>query len=697
MDLYGKLPITFIPNEGQKDSSVKYYTYRKQFQCHFTNEGVCYTFFEHSPSTLKAPQTDQDPKNMTKDYKIRGITLAFRFVDANPQMQIEAQKKEIGKVNYVNGNDPMKWVTNLSTFREIVYREVWPGIDLVFHEKDGQLKYDVILQPGADINQIQLTYSGGDELSLDEEGNLNIVTPFGIFQDQKPVSYQDIDGKQVLVDSGFVLHQDEFGSCAFSFEIGNNYDPRFPLWIDPGILFYSTYLGGGDDDRGISIDIDASGNAYVTGVTSSINFPFTPGAFDTTFNGTQDAFITKLNAIGSALVYSTFLGGSGGNTFARSIAVDLSGNAYVTGSTTSMNFPTTAGAFDTTFNGTQDAFITKLNATGSNLVYSTFLGGAGGNTDSNGIVVDLSNNAYVAGRTDTENFPTTAGAFDTTFSGGADAFITKLNATGNSLVYSTFLGATDGDSTSNGIVIDNGNNAYVTGLTSASLFPTTSGAFDTSFNGGEDAFVTKLNPAGNALVFSTFLGGALSDTGNSIAIDIVGNVYVTGATLSTNFPTTPFAFDTLFHTGSGTDAFVSKLNPTGSTLLYSTYLGGKNSDRGIGIAVDNGGNAYVTGATSSDDFPVTNDGFDITYNGGEDIFISKINTNAPSPTASLVSSTYVGGSGDDAGFGITIDTIGSTAYVTGRTDSTAFPTTVSAFDRSYNGGSDDVFVLRIQF
>ncbi len=700
-DTFGKLPITFIPNKGQRDSKVKCYTLGKGFQCLFTTEGVLYTFFAPatSPSlshTERSSQISQQLTQMEQEQRLKGVTLALRFIGANPQVAMKAHGEESGTVNYLKGNDPAEWITELPQYQEIIYKELWSGIDLVFRGVDGQIKYEFKINPGADLDKVQFTYIGGDRLELDSEGNLNIHTPVGIYIDQKPISFQEINGQRIPVESGFVIKEDFTGQQVIGFEVNVDYDPQFPLIIDPGILLYSTYLGGSGEDRGAGIDIDTAGNAYITGFTTSFDFPFTPGAFDTTFSGTQDAFITKLNATGSARIYSTFLGAAGGSTFGRSIAADAFGNAYVTGFTTSPNFPFTPGAFDTTFNGTQDAFITKLNATGSVLVYSTFLGEVGGNTIGNSIAIDFSGNSYVTGETDTGNFPTTAGAFDTMFNGTRDAFITKLNTTGSALVYSTFLGATGGSTSGHSIAIDNLSNAYVTGVTDATLFPTTLGSFDTTFGGVEDAFVTKLNNTGSALVYSTFLGGSMSDVGEGIAVDISGNAYVTGSTFSTDFPTTPFAFDTLYN-GGNSDCFVSKLNATGSTLLYSTYLGGSDSDRGIGIAVDNSENAYVTGETSSADFPVTDNGFDITFNGGEDIFITKINTNASGPTASLSSSTYVGGSGDEAGFAIVIDPLGVTAYVTGRTDSTAFPTTVGAFDQVYNGGISDVFILRIQF
>lgn len=384
------------------------------------------------------------------------------------------------------------------------------------------------------------------------------------------------------------------------------------------ILLYSTLIGGISDDRGNSITVDNTGNAYITGSTGSPDFPITIGAFDTVGNG---AFITKLNPTGTAPIFSTLFSGN-----PRGIAVDTAGNIYISGYTGS-NFPTTPGAYDTTFNGgTFDAFVSKLNSTGSALIYSTFIGGtsmAFGDL-SQGIAVDNNGNAYITGWTNSTNYPTTDGAYDTTFNGGYDSFVSKLNATGSALSYSTYLGG-NGKDMSFGIAVDTSENAYIIGWTTSSTFPTTPGAFDTTFNGGYyDVFVSKLNAAGSALVYSTFIGGSNDDLGNAIAVDHFGNAYITGFTQSTDFQSTLGAYD-ISPYSARTDAFVSILNAAGSQLYYSTYLGGSDYDFCYGIAVDNAGIVYLTGVTSSSDFPVTFDAFDTTYNGAEDAIVVKLN------------------------------------------------------------------------
>jgi hypothetical protein len=399
-------------------------------------------------------------------------------------------------------------------------------------------------------------------------------------------------------------------------------------------LIYSTYLGGNGHDSDNSIAVDASGNAYVSGDTFSTDFPTTPGAFQTSFGtGSDHAFVTKLNATGTAMTYSTYLGGNDVD-LCNGIAVDALGNAYVTGQTTSTNFPTTANAFQTTFGGgIYDAFVTKLNASGTALTYSTYLGG--NDVDlCNGIAVDALGNAYVSGRTSSTNFPTTPGAFQSSFgTGSAHAFVTKLNASGTALIYSTYLGGNGSDEARGTIALDGSGNAFVSGETSSTNFPTTPGAFQTSFGTGSlDAFVTKLNASGTALVYSTYLGGNDADSCEGIAVDALGNAYVTGITLSTDFPTTPDAFQTTFG-GGFNDAFITKLNGTGTALIYSTYLGGNDLDVGHGITVDGSGNAYVTGLTASTNFPTTPGAFQTSRTPDWDAFVTKIAFRADTNTA----------------------------------------------------------------
>jgi hypothetical protein len=484
--------------------------------------------------------------------------------------------------------------------------------------------------------------------------------------------------------------------------------------IDPVMsLSYSTYLGGGNSStQATGIAVDSSGDAYVTGWTQSVKFPTTSGAFKTSgaFIKTENygVFVTKFNAAGSALVYSTFLGGG----FSSGIAVDSAGNAYVTGSTSATDFPTknplqaTYGGGAATGGGAYgaDAFVTELNATGSKLVYSTYLGG-NAQDYATGIAVDGSGDAYVTGSSYSTNFPTTPGSLQPVLSqGGPQAFVAALNSTGSALIYSTFLGGMS-STYGNGVAVDGSHNAYVTGV-SYNNFPTTPGAFLTGSEGG--AFVAKLNATGSALVYAVQLSGSGSsspDKGYRITVDGSGNAYVMGLTSSSDFPTTPSGYQTTFARGSDS-AFVTELNAAGTALVYSTFLSGgldgaarfSNTPLG-GIAVDTHGNIYVTGVTGSTTFPTKN-ALQPAFGGGySDAFVAEINPSQVG-AASLVYSTYLGGSDQDEGNGIAVDTSGN-AYATGFTYSLNFPTK-NAYQpqRTASTGRNepsDVFVTKISF
>ena len=685
-DAYGKLPLSFEANRGQTDPQVK-----------FLSRGGRHVLFLTPTETVLVLTT---PKQAAKDESpsIRGkpgrpeegtrTVLRMTFTGANPTPRITGLEALPGKANYFIGNDPAKWQTNVPTYAKVRYEELYPGIDLVYYGTHRQLEYDFVVRPGADPSRIALEFTGANRLELDPAGDLVMHTAAGQIRQRKPVIYQEVEGVRKEIPGGYAVR----GSQEVGFRVAA-YESGRPLVIDP-TLDYSTFLGGSSSDQGLGIAVDANGGAYVTGKTSSLDFPTTVGAFDMTFGGGTDAFVTKLDPSGSTLVYSAYLGGISTDE-GRGIAVDAAGNAYVTGKTASLDFPTTVGAFDRTLGGSGDAFVTKLDPSGSTLVYSTFLGGTFNEDQGNAIAVDGTGNAYVTGETFAggggffADFPVTPGAFQTsfnTFGIQTQAFVTKLNPSGSGLVYSTYLG-NGTEARGFGIAVDATGNAYVTG-SGQNGFAVTSGAFDTTFNGGLiDAFVTKLNAGGSALVYSTFLGGSGNDEGFGIAVDGNGSAYVTGKTGSLDFPMTVGAFHTT--SGGGTDAFVTKLDPSGSALVYSTFLGGNNTDEGHGIALDAAGSAYVTGVTASADFPVTAGTFDATFGGNTDAFVAKIN---PSGSA-LVYSTYLGGANQDQGNGIAVDATPS-AYVTGYTFSDDFPVTSGAL-QSVRRGDFDAFVAKI--
>ncbi len=601
-EAYGQLPLSFEANAGQTAPHID-----------FISRGSGYTLFltpREAVLSLRTASLSPTAGDGRNDHASAAAVLRMKFVGSEAKPRVAAQEELPGKVNYFTGKDPSKWRTGISTYAIVTYENLYPGVDLVYYGNQRQLEYDFVVHPGTDPDIIAVSFEGADQLKVDAQGELVLHSGAGEIRQRKPLIYQEVAGVRHEVAGSYKLKDRD----TVGFQLAE-YDASRPLVIDP-VLVYSTFLGGNALDSGQGITVDAAGNAYVTGITQQLtvpsDFPTTVGAFDSThYGGFFDAYVTKLNSTGSALVYSTFIGGSD-EDLGTDIAVDSTGNAYVTGSTSSPDFPTTAGAFDTTYNTNRDAFVTKLNATGSALAYSTFLGGFESD-GGNGIKVDSSGNAYVAGNTLSSSFPTTPGAFDTTHNPNEvfDVFVTKLNAAGSALIYSTFLGGTNG-AVAPGLDLDTSGSVYVTGSTTSADFPTTVGAFDITHNGSSDVFVTKLNATASALIYSTFLGGGSTDTSGHIAIDTSGNAYVGGDTSSPNFPTTVGAFDTTYN--GNFDAFVTKLNPSGSApLVYSTFLGGTGQDHSSAIAVDISGNAYITGFTLSADFP-TVDAFDTTHN-----------------------------------------------------------------------------------
>jgi hypothetical protein len=676
---YGQIPLSFEANQGQTDAQVN-----------FLSRGSGYALFLTPREAVLSLQKPLAPGTAADTQAPPGDVLRMQLVGGHATPQVLGLDELAGKSNYFVGNDPTQWRSNIATYGKVEYREVYPGIDLVYYGNQQQLEYDFVVAPGANPGVITLSFQGTEDLALDAQGNLVLHTAGGDVVEHAPILYQEKEGGRQAIFGQYVVA----GKARVGFQVGA-YDTSQPLIIDP-VLSYSTYLGGSRDDQGQSIAVDAVGNAYVTGTATSLDFPTTPGAFQSTVSGTG-AFVTKLNASGSALVYSTYLGG--GQTLGTGIAVDAAGNAYITGKTWSVLFPTTPGAFQPTKGGgggTSTAFVTKLNPTGTALVYSSYLGGSGSD-GGNGIAVDAAGNAYVTGYTRSTNFPTTAGAFQRTFNGIYDnAFVTKVNVTGTALVYSTYLGGRTvaGQFSGNqarGIAVDTAGNAYVTGDTVSTAFPTTPGAFQRTLGSshGPNAFITKLNAAATALVYSTYLGGSGYDQGFGIAVDAAGNAYVTGSGFSTDFPITPGAFQRTL--GGSFDAFVTKLNATGTALVYSTYLGGSGTDFGFGIAVDGAGNAYVTGATTSTDFPTTSGAFQRTLGGSWGAFVAKVNDMG----TALVYSTYLGGSNYEEAHGIAVDAAGN-AYVTGLTQSRNFPTTPGAFQRTMSG-LESAFVAKIAY
>ena len=673
---YANLPLRFEANRGQTDPRVR-----------FVARGRGYVLFL-TPGEV-----------VLRLGGARGAVVRMRFGGANPQPRMVGVAALPGRSHYFLGNDPGTWVTRVPGYARVVYEQIYPGIDMVFYgAAGGALEYDFVLAPGADPENIRLEFEGADRIEVDPDGDLVLHLADGEIRQRRPVVFQEVDGVRQVIPARYALD----GNQRVRLEIAA-YDRNRPMTIDP-VVSYATYLGGSSDDFARAIAVDSSGSVYVTGNTESLDFPtvnplqgeqagggpedafivkldpsgtsivyatflggssidFARGvavdaagsayivgetrsddfpvanAFQRNLAGNVDSFIAKLDPTGSALVYSTYLGGSGFDS-ARGIAVDRFGNVAVMGQTLSVDFPL-ENARQPVFGGEVDAFVTKLDASGSNLIFSTYHGGSGADLPVDepqpgpgwGIAMDPEGNVYVCGTTESLNFPI-VNALQSTNGGGRDAFVSKFDATGSVLVYSTYIGAIQGD-TARGIAVDAAGFAYVTGGTRSDNFPTTPNAFQPVKNEWYDAFVLKLNRAGNQLLYSTFIGGndpvlgggQTGEGGNAIVVDSLGNAYVTGQTNAIDFPTVNAVQPT--YGGGILDSFLVKLDPTGSTLDYATFIGGSDSETplnaNMGIAVDAFGNVYVAGSTLSTDFP-TRDAVQTALGGGFDAFVMKVRT-----------------------------------------------------------------------
>jgi len=687
----GKLPMSFEPNQGQADEPVKFLSRGQGYNLQLTaTEAVlrlriadCGLRIERgteAPARTDNPQSStrngRNPQSAIRNHpQEMAAIIRMKLVGANKSPRINGQNQLPGKSNYYIGADQRRWRTGIPNYAAVRYDDVWPGIDLAYYGNQQQLEYDFIVAPGAHPKQIKLNFSGARKLSVSRKGDLVLRTRGGKIRLLKPVIYQEHNGVRKEIRGRYARR----GKRQVGFRVAA-YDRSLPLVIDP-VLVYSTYLGGSFADAGQAIAVDAEGNAYVTGSTSSANFPLEKALDPSNTARERSAFVTKINAAGTALVYSTYLGGSSGDS-GLGIAVDASGAAYVTGVTRSTDFPTRR-PLQGALGGFDDGFVAKLNPAGSELLYSTYIGGSeedGGQ----GIAVDSTGAAYLTGYSRSTNFPTAnpvqpanAGA------GNRDAFIAKLNPAGSALVYSTYLGGGSGDE-GKGIAVDSTGAAYIVGQTFSTNFRTAN-PLQAASGGGSDAFAAKLNPAGSALVYSTYLGGGFGDEGSGIAVESSGAAYVTGRTDSTNFPVkNPLQ---AAKNGPQTDAFVAKINATGSALDYSTYLGGGNSDYGYGIAVDASGAAWVAGSTESADFPLMN-ALQTVSRGDDDVFVTRLNAAG----SAFLFSTYLGGSGEDIGRAIALDFSGG-VYVTGDTNSTDFRTE-KPFQSSVSG-VNDAFVTKL--
>lgn len=718
---YGNLPLSFETNRGQAREPVKFLSRGPGYTLYLTPTEAVLTWPEAERGQVNDEKEATPSSSILHPSSLTEVRL--KLVGASQQAHISGLDELPGKSHYFLGQDPKQWLTNIPTYCKVKYEAVYPGIDLIYYGRQQQLEFDFLIAPGADPKVIKLSFAGVESLRLDEEGDLILETKAGKLRQHRPIVYQMVAGIRREIAGSYV----QTGRNEAGFEIGE-YDTSRPLVIDPVLsyatflggsgrdsgqaiavdaagnafvtglasstfpttpgalqpgdtpsvfvtklnatgtaLIYSAVIGGSDYDKGYGIAVDGAGNAYVTGVTRSGDFPTTTGAFQTQRGGgISDAFVAKLNPAGNTLIYSTYLGGApaalgldGLASFGLegeaglSVAVNTGGYVYVTGVTNSDQFPTTSGAFQTSFGGYLDAFVTELAADGSQLVYSTYLGG-GGLDYAAGLAVDIAGQVYLSGLTTfscappfltrVTPFPTTPGAFQTDDGGVCSffAFVTKLGAAGSSLLYSTLLGQRESWGTA--IAVDTSGHAYVTGFANPAFYPTTPGAFQITVPEA-GCFVTKLNPTGTALIYSTLLRGG---TSFGIVVDGLGQAHVTGAANAAIFPVTQGPQD-----AEESGAFVAKFNAEGSALVYSLFLRG---GVGYGIALDAAGAAYVTGeAGEGFSTLITPGAFQSRINSDgsshSDAFVAKVSesplppTSTPTPTPTPAITAYYNISG----------------------------------------------------
>lgn len=725
--VFADLPLTFEANEGQASAAVKFLARGPGYGLFLTSDEVVLV--------LRMPDheaTSSSPASVEVKHTAGREVLRMKLAGASGQPKIVGLEPLRARSHYFVGSDPAKWKTNVRNYARVAYREAYPGIDVVFYGNQRQLEYDLVLSPGADPDAISLQFDGARRIEVDANGALVLHTATGPVVQRAPVIYQDAGGRRRLVEGRYVLK----GPATVGFSV-TGYERTQALVIDP-VIAYSTYFGGSSTERVDGVAVDGLGHAYLTGTTFSADLPLA-NPLQPAPGNTVDAYVAKLDPSQSgvaSLIYSTYLGGSESDQ-ALDIAADALGNAYVGGVTGSANFPTTiATAFQPTFAGGScpshrpcvDGFVTKLDATGSALLYSTYLGGTAGNPDHvNGIAVNSLGHVWVVGNTNSASFPTSAGAFQPAIAPGTcgeapcpDPYVAKLDpsqAGAASLLYSTYLGGTFFE-IGIGVAADGLGRAHVGGLVASTDFPVVN-ALRGTLNGPEDGWAAVVDPSlsgAASLVYSTYLGGSSGDIVTAVAADATGHTYAAGGG-SNDFPTTPGAFQTTPGGGDNCglasnprpcrDSAVVKLDSSQSgatSLVFSTLLGGSGADGITAIVVDASGNAHVAGSTTSTNFPLVNPvqaslivatcGFPPQTFACPDAFAAKLNASG----SALLFSTYLGGNSADSAAGVGIDGAGD-VYVGGETASTDFPT-VNAFQStnaspSELGSPGEAFLTKI--
>ncbi|MCC7439474.1 MAG: SBBP repeat-containing protein [Armatimonadetes bacterium] len=668
--------LTYIENRGQWAAEARYLLQTPGLNYWINNNGITYDAYRVASAT---------------ETQVVGEVVKMSFVGANASANAVGVGVLPGTFNYILGNDPAGWTTNVRRFSGMAIARLYDKVQAVFYLDQGKPRYDLIVGAGGDPAVVKMAYKGSGHVTVNRAGEAVYQTSVGINIHQGGLfAYQMVDNVKQQIPCSF--RQNDDGTL--SFQLGS-YDRTKPLVIDP--LLYSTYIATSEMETPYDIKTDAQGNAYITGMTQSTTYPTSPGAYQALYGGgSRDAFVTKISADGSTLLYSTFIGASG-QDIAYGIDVDASGDAYITGTTSSTNFPTTPSAYQAAPTSGTHGFVVRLNANGTAPAYSTCLL----STTPSDIAVDQSGNAYITGNC-TAGLANTIGFWKPIYGGGAsDAFALKLEPGGGTRAYATFIGGTGADR-GVAIALDKDNNAYITGTTDSSSFPSAAGAYSNVVKGGRDVFITKLNGAGTGMQYSTLIGGTANDMVEDIAVDINGSAYITGSTVSLNYPTfsktKPFQDNQAGNDVNNQygDAFVTKFNPAGTAVDYSTFLGGVTGDGGTGIYVDRRGYAYVTGFTGSVNFPVKIGDYDSEFeapgedplNYQSDAFYTKLNQDG----SNLLYSTFLGGEDADSATAITVSKMGD-IFVTGHTRSTQYPVTDGAYQTTF-GDKKDVFITK---
>lgn len=648
----GKIPLYFIPNKGQVNPEAVFFARTSRYTLWLTRKGMVFDSQRES---------------------LRDVSrLVFLGTEKNPEL--DSLEETTHRANFFRGKDKARWKTNVPTSRAVLYENLYPAIDLKVYGVESRIEYDWIVRPGGNPGAIKWAYESIKGTEIDAGGNLRIGTAFGELMHQRPVGYQEIEGKRVPVESVFrKLGENTYGIAV------SEYNRAYPLIIDPVVVAFSTYFGSTSYDTPSGIAVDGSGFIYITGYTTGMDFPL-EGALQPEMNGWADCFVSKLYPDGSGIVYSTFLGGDSTESVGG-IAVDAEGNAFVGGTTYSSDFPVKnpIAGYNGLLGGC-DAFVLKLSPDGSQLVYSTYLGGSSYENIS-AIAVDGAGSAYVTGNTVSNDFLVVNPMQE--MKGWNDAFVSKLSPDGSQLVYSTYLGGSEYEE-SVAIAVDTGGHAYVTGITSSEDFPTRN-----SFQGDTEilgqGFVSKLSADGTELVFSTYLGGSSGTNPMAAAVDAQGSVYIAGCTYSLDFPVK----NPIQGPSRNGDGFVTRFSPDGLQLEYSTYLGGNDWDIVMGIAVDGSGCAYICGYTYSTDW-LSLHAFDTDHMWSADAFVAKI-----SPAGDrFIYSSYISGSMEDEANDIVLDRYGN-AYLTGWTYSKDFPVKNALYGELTGGVGSDLFIMKV--